>query len=436
MQKVLCAVIIALFVMSAPAFAGSKETEFEKTALPNGVVVLSQDFGGDLAAACVFLKAGAAYEPAGKSGVTSLLARTLLSCDPVGKKDPAVLRVEQLGGRITLDTYTDLTCFTLVVPVKNLRPALMALADALKKPDFSEAAFQIERDAMIAQSGMLEDQPAQRAYRLLLKKTCADRSLCPDGEDGSLQKLTPADLTAWHKACFRPENVLVSVCGRLSQASAERLVEDAFKGWQGEGPGRANTFSAPAGIVTGNGLFESDAAGSGSAAIVGFGAPPVGSPDYPAAKLLEATLTDGMGASMFREIRDKGGLAYEFGSFMPVSRDWPRMAFYVVTDEGRLGPAVDGIKKLISRLKEGGIDPEELDRARGRAIGEICIRRETTLDRAWSSGLYEFFGLGADYGSKLVRQLEKLEKADVVNAAGRYLDKYTAVMLKPINGRR
>lgn len=432
MLKVLCGVMIALFAMSASALADTKDKEFEKAVLPNGVVVLTQDFGGDLASVCVFLKVGAAYEPAGKSGISSLLGRLLLSCDPVGKKDPAVLKVEQLGGRVTLETHGEFTCFILVVPVKNLKPALMALADTLKKPDFSEAAFSIERDAMIADCGMRDDQPAERTYRLLLKKTCSTTSLCPGGEVESLQKLTPGDLTAWHKTYYRPESVLVSVCAKLNATSAARLIDDAFSGWRGEGTSRSKTGIAPSGIVTGDGPFEEGTAGSGAAAVVGFGAPPVGSPDYPAVKLIEAALTEGMGAS----VRDKGGLVYEFGSFMPVSRDWPWLAFYVVTDGGRLGPAVEGIKKLVSRLREGGIGPEELDRARGRVIGEICLRGETTVDRAWSSGLYEFFGLGADYGSRLVGQLEKLGKADVVHAADKYLDKYTAVMLKLSNGQR
>jgi zinc protease len=433
--KVLCAVLITLSAMSSPLYAASRDKSFEKSTLPNGVAVLSQEYGEDLAAVCVFVRAGAADEPAGKNGVSNLLARALLSCDPLGKKNPAVLRVEQLGGRVSINTYCDFTCFTLVVPVDNTGPGLKALADALIEPDFSDAAFSIERDAMIADNEMIEDQPAQRAYRLLLQKTCSS-FLAPEGENASVEKLKPGDLTDWHRQYYRPENVLVSVCGKLGAATSARLVDDAFKGWKGGGAYRSKPVAEPAGAGTGDGLFEEDTAGGGAAAIVGFAAPQIGSPDYPAVRLLEAALTDGMGASIFKELRDKDGLAYEFGSFMPLSKDWPRVAFYVVTDEGRLGPAVESIKKSISRVKTSGIGQEELARARGRVIGEMSIRRETALERAWSCGLYEFLGLGADYGTTLARQIEKLGSADLVKAAGKYLDRYTAVMLKPLKGRR
>ena len=82
-------------------------------------------------------------------------------------------------------------------------------------------------------------------------------------------------------------------------------------------------------------------------------------------------------------------------------------------------------------LKSGDVSDEEIVQAKGQALGGLAMAQETALGRAWYAGFYELAGLEYGYGDRLVKQIGRLDKEDVVRAARKYLDNYTLVLLKP-----
>ena|GEM_PF-3917590 len=425
---------LVFFSLSPPAYA--QEKKYETASLPNGISVLTQSSGGDMAAACIFIKVGSFDETRDNNGVTTLLNRVLLSCYP-GKTAPPPLLVEQLGGKVISVTSGGFTCFIISAPQKALGSALKITADSMAAPEFSDAAIAVERDSLAAEMGMRDDRAQERAYRIFLRKSCDGLpcGLYPDGDPAVISKLTRRDLKAWHEKYYRPERVFVSICGSITPKAASKMVEDSFRGWDRLKGGTPSDFPKPAPAVITGSTFEEQSSDEGAAAVIGYSALPAGSPDYAAMRLVKAVLAEGMGSSIFRSLREKGELAYSFGSLMPESDYASRMFFYLTTDEDRLAAAVDSVVKSVESLKAGKLTADELQRAKGKAMGEILMDRETAAARAYSAGLYELMGAGADYGERLAAQMEKLGKEEVVSAANRYMDKSTIVLLKPPQGK-
>jgi len=431
-------VLIAVFVaVSLPAIAQAQDRDFEKNILKNGMTVLTQECGGDLSAACLFIRVGSADEALDKSGVTNLLNAVILSCHPVGNTSPPALKIEQLGGRLESETRNDYTCFKLVVPTRNLAAALKILGSALTVSGCPDAALGVERASLLAREDWISDRIEDRAYRLFLQKTYEGFTygLDPEGDPKSIGKLERKDVQEWGQAYYTPDNMLLSVAGKVSPASVSKMAAEAFKQ---EGPVKESKPSPAAGALSGP-VSKSESIGGTSpagqaAVVIGYTAPAVGSPDYPAMKLVESVLAGGMGSRMFKELRDARDVAYMFGSFMPPTRDTSRIAFYAVSSDDRLDAAVQGIKKSVEAVKTGNISDDEVVRAKGLAAGDLSLAQETALGRAWSAGFYELMGLGADYGVKVSKQIEKLDKSDMVKAARKYLGDYTLVTLKPDKG--
>src|SRR5512143_207806 len=93
---------LLLLILSCTAYA--QEPGPVVKAGPGGMTVVAQQYNGDLAAACIFVRVGSANESSGNNGITSLLDRTILSCHPAGEARPATLQIEQLGGRVSFET--------------------------------------------------------------------------------------------------------------------------------------------------------------------------------------------------------------------------------------------------------------------------------------------------------------------------------------------
>ena len=428
---------VAVFVLMALASAAyAQEPGIVVKAGPGGMAVVAQEYRGDLASASVFVRVGSANETPSNNGITSLLDRTILSCHPAGDAKPATLRIEQLGGRVSFETQSEFTCFTLVAPVRNFGAALKVLAEAVLKPECPEASIMTEKEALYAAVDRCEDNPAEKAYRLFVEKAYdgSPFALCPDGDRAAVGRLSGKDLLSWHRKYYTADNMVLSLCGKFDQQAALKMADEAFGGIARTGPGGERSCPQLQSRPQAGPLKIEEAARSGPAVLIGYDAPGMASPDYPAMRLVEAALCGGMGSSIYRGLREEQGLAYSFGSAMPPMRANSRLVFYVSADQDRMDAAVAAVTRAVDLLRAGSIMPEEVERAKGFAAGLDGMTQESARDRAWYAGLYETLGLGADFGTRLERQMDGLGKGDMVAAANKYMDKFTLVVLKSGKG--
>jgi len=427
------ALAVALIALAVPCYATTRDSASNKAVLDNGIPVLAQESDGDLDAACVFINTGSAADGKDNAGLTSLVCQALLSCHPVGKYVPPAIRIEQLGGKAGAAVQSDYTCFTLVCQHKSFGEALVVLAEALTRPECSDASVGVEKDGLLCRQGLREDRLMERAYRAFMEKSYGAEpyGLDPLGVPDTVGRLGMPEMHAWLAEHCRPEEMLISVAA-TDASRALKQVADAFGGLQkGQRAVKGVPKAGQGSPVTESRTYEVEGSQSGAAAVIGYTAPPLGSPDYPAMKLAEALISGGMGSRAFRSLRDEDQLAYSFGSLMPPRAEVSRLAFYVATDSDKVYPAVEAVQRAVKELREGRITDEELVRAKGAAVGEISLSRETSLGRAMSAGVFELMGLSTGYGDYVARQIEKLDRRDVAKAAERYMDKYTLVVLKP-----
>lgn len=428
---------LTFLFLSAPSAAPAADVTHSRSVLGNGLTVVTRNAGGDLAAACLFVGAGPAYEGKDNNGITELLNRVVLACHPLAGSTPPVLRIEQLGGRVTVETSGYYSCFSLVAPSRNFGEALRVLAEALSAPDCSEATLATEKAALSARRDWLDDRLADRAFGAFMDKTYGGQpcGLDPAGTQRSLAGIRNGDVARWREMHYRPANMTLSIAANVGPEQASRLAAQAFGGLAPSGPD-GDARPGAGGPCQKSASYDMACGDGGAAAVIGYSAPPPGSADYPAILLARALLSEGMGSSLFRELRGGGRSAYSFGCVMPKVAGSSRLAFYVVTDPDRVAEAAAGIRKSVEDLKAGNVTDDEVARARGLAIGGLSMRGETALDMAWNAGYHESLGLGADYPERLAQAVGRLGRGELVAAAARHLGEYTQVVLKPGKGAR
>jgi zinc protease len=165
--------------------------------------------------------------------------------------------------------------------------------------------------------------------------------------------------------------------------------------------------------------------------IVGYPAPPVASPDYPAMKVLNAILGGGMSSRLFSELRDKRALAYSTGSFYPSRAEESHLVTYIIALPDNAEAARQGILEIIKEIQERGVPQEELERAKSYVIGNYRIEHETTERRAWYLGWYETLGVGYQMDAYYPQLIQAVTAEDIQRVAQKYLQQYVLSLVGP-----
>lgn len=417
--------LLALFVSLSLAACGSSfaQDRPSASALSNGLGVINSGFRGNTAAACLFVKTGSAFEPAGKSGITALLCSSLLSSNPVGNADPPSLRIERAGGKVTADVEADYTCFTVVSPAANFPYALKALSSIVSGGYFSDTAVQLEKGALIARNDVAQDSAEERMYHALF----------PSGILGDMEKLSRDNLAAWRKERFRPDESLLSVCGPFSRKDAMEMAKYAFKGWVVSG--KAYSGEERLAAFKPDDVVDLESMPGTAGVLFAFKFPSPDNPDYGAALTARAILSGGMCSDVYKCLRAKEPKAYQLGSSLRWESACPVMTVYSVTDETRIDGAIKGIKNCVKAVEEGKFSHEELERGKEFALGDAEFSAESAEGTARYAGLYAISGVGRDYRESLRKQFLHIGKEDVVKAAEKYLNANALVIMRPRKGQ-
>ncbi|MFM7320624.1 MAG: M16 family metallopeptidase, partial [Armatimonadota bacterium] len=217
-------------------------------------------------------------------------------------------------------------------------------------------------------------------------------------EDSGLARVTPAQLEAFHRRCFRPERAVVAVHGRVDPKSVRDLVQALLGvgGWADLAPVPPMRVPpvepVPSGIrdtvVPGN-------AGLGACALC-WQVPgaEAGKETMARLLLLDAVVGQGKGARLFG-LRERLGIAYEVRSALEPGF---RLGSWSLTAMGRRGGIEyrDRLTEVVRAIADGSapVAAEELARARGLLLGQREVAGAMGWSRARRTAAWEALGHG------------------------------------------
>ncbi len=203
----------------------------ERFELPNGLtVLLSPDPAASSALVWMTFRAGALFEPPGRSGMAHLVEH-LMATGPTPETDYARLLQERRARYFNATTTAETLSFETIVPAEELPVALWVQADRLGTlPGLLDDAL-VERNRRVVEQ--------ERAFRDidepygLVDERVAGRLFAPPhplhggviGEPSELAKVSAEDVRAFVAQRLVPANAVLTVVGRFEPAQARRLVE-------------------------------------------------------------------------------------------------------------------------------------------------------------------------------------------------------------------
>jgi len=395
------------------------EGAIRESVLPNGVQVVTEQVPGRRSvSAGVWVRHGAAHDPAARSGASHLLEHMVFKGTDRRTAHDIALSLEALGGALDAYTSREHTAFQARVLGRHLPDALDVLADMVLNPSLRDTDLELEREVILEEIAQVEDTPDDLVFELhgarLYGSHPYGRSILGTAE--TVAELTAADLRGLHAEAYRGRSLLVAGAGNLEHDAFLDGVAALFEGLDGGAP--PHDVVAPPPPAEGDERVTRDSAQSH--VVLGTALPRHSDPSRYALTLLSATLGGGMSSRLFQKVREELGLCYSVYTYQSFQKEGGVGGVYVGTRPATEERAVAAVRTEMAKVAGSGIPPDELQRTKQQVKGQVLISLESTsarLHRLTAFGLYDEPFMALD---EILARLDAVTPEEVAELAGRY----------------
>jgi predicted Zn-dependent peptidase len=381
------------------------ETEAQITELDSGTRVVTEAVPSVRSVALgLWVRTGSRDETPAQAGVSHFLEHLLFK----GTKRYSAIEIAEifdgLGASVNAATGKESTNLHARFLDTHTDEAFDLLAEMLLGPTYPE--IDSEREVVLEEIAMYEDEPQDKVHDVLDRAVFGGHPLGRRvlGEADVISSIPIPDIDAYHRARYTGANIVVAAAGNVDHDAivelAKRHVEPPAA------PGDAASLEAP----RGNGAKVAFQQKDTEQFHVCFGGPGIDRSDERryALTILDAVFGGSTSSRLFREVREKRGLAYAVGSYTQQYADSGMIALYVGTREDNVEEACGIIGRELASIHADGITDDELTRAKEHVKGRMVLSSESTAARMGRIGKAVLFD------TPLLTLDELLEKIDAV----------------------
>jgi predicted Zn-dependent peptidase len=374
---------------------------------------------------------GTRYEFPEQAGITHLLTAVMTKgTDRLSSMEIAE-RVETVGASLGADSATDYSIMSLKTVSYDFPEMLALAAELLRSPSFPEPEVDLERRLTLQGLRSMQEQPFNVAQKQLRQAMYRNHpyALSSMGTEDSIKTLQRSDLQRYHQTYFRPDNIVISIAGRITPEQAIALVEQTFGDWvnpEGEvaptTPPLPELQPQPHTVATAQDTQQ-------AIVMLGYLAPSIHSSDYTTLRLINTYLGNGLSSRLFVELREKQGLAYDVSTIFPTRLSTSQFMAYIGTAPGNVAVALGGLQRELNYLRDNALTPEELEVAKNKYLGQYALGKQTNAQIAQIYGWYEILGAGIDFDHRFQAAFSEVTAEEVQEVANRYfVDPYISLV--------
>ena len=404
-----------------------------RSVLANGItLIVVENQAADIISGRFFFKgAGTIIEQSAKAGLAHLVSAVMTK----GTKNLSALeiaeKIESIGAGLGTDASTDYFSLSLKTVSGDFPPMLRLLAEIMRSPIFPESEVELERKLTLQGIRSQKEQPFNVAFNQLRQQMYPQHpyGISVLGTEASVGNLTRQDLTQYHQTYFRPDNLVISLSGRITLDRATELISEVFGDWnRPELPLPAATLVAPTANPSQQEIIQDT---QQSIVMLGYLGTKVNLQEYPVLKLISTYLGNGLSSRLFVELREKRGLAYDVSAFFPTRLDTAPFITYMGTAPTNTEIAIEGLSTEVARLTESVLSDSEIQGAKNKLLGQYALGKQTNSEIAQTYGWYETLGLGVEFDRTFQATIPPITPERVREVANKYLSQPYISIVKP-----
>lgn len=392
--------------------------------LPNGLkLMVVEQHELPIADFILLVGSGGTFDPANKGGVANLTASMLTEGTTSRNSLQISDQIAFLGISLTTASTWDAMRVNLHTPTSQLDSALALFAEVALRPSFPAEDFDRVKKNRLTALVQLKDRPtaiADQAYASIIYGSQHPYGHNLIGSEASVSGMTTADLQAFYRANFVPNNATLIVVGDVTPVQIEQKINALFGGWQ-KGSVKPFTFgNAPKAGATTVYLIDKPGAAQSSFRIGSVGVPR-STKDFFALNLMNTILGGSFTSRLNQNLRETHGYTYGAGSRFEMRQS---AGPFVASAEIVAAKTDSGLVEFMKELNaiRDTVPSVELSKAKRYLQLGLPSDFETTQQIANQLIPVALYGLPLDYYNSYVSNIENITQADVQRVARQYID--------------
>jgi predicted Zn-dependent peptidase len=354
--------------------------------LPSGLRIVTEQVPGVRSAAVgVWVNVGSRHETPSLHGGSHFLEHLLFKGTRERSAMDISVALDAVGGEFNAFTAKELTCFHARVLDDDLPTAIDVLGDMVTDSLVTAADVEAERDVILDEIAMHEDDPDDVVHNLFALQAYGDgpwgRPIA--GTRESIAGMSRQQIHRFYRRHYRPENMVVAVAGNVTHGVVTRMVRKAFARrdfLSGEAsPVLPDVELTPRRVTAGR--LDRTRGFEQVNVVLGANGMTRHDPRRYALGVLNAALGGGTSSRLFQEVRERRGLAYSVYSFASHHADAGLVGVSLGCLPGKLDAALETVRAELAKVAADGITDEELERGKGQLRGGLVLGMEDTGSR-------------------------------------------------------
>jgi predicted Zn-dependent peptidase len=397
---------------------------WEISTLANGLRIVTTPMPSTQAVSVnIFVGVGSRSEPARLNGITHFLEHMVFK--GTERRPDAILiaqEIEGAGGTLNAYTNKEFTCYWNIVPYDRFETALDVAADMLLNSKLEQV--EIDRECPVVQQELKRnhDNPGAWAGRLIRQAVYGEQ---PAGWDvGGPVELIPTwsrpDFIEHIGEWYKPSNIVLSVAGNVSHKQVVDLATPLFSGMKDAPIPSVVPYDAS---VTGQRVATDTRAIDQCTMYLGLPIFGRDDPDRFAIRIMNDVLGAGMSSRLFREVRERRGLAYSVGSGYGYLADAGVFTISAGVNRDKLRETISVCLEETERLVTETVPAEELRKAKDHNIGRFRLSLETAFSLGQRHGELLLTKGKIESIEQVVSQIEAVTADEVKAVANRVISR-------------
>jgi zinc protease len=342
--------------------------------------------------------------------------------------------VHENGGVMNAYTSFAVTCYYIDILSESTKKAIDILTDMIQTPIFKEKIFKTEKDVILRECSMGNDNPdrkiGEKLWKTVFRKHPVRHPII--GYSEGIKSVNRKMMLKYHKEHYTPERIFFVISGDVNGEEIARHIKKKIgkmaKGNLYDPP----IISEPEQKCLRHEVFYYD--DPMARLIVGYRVPDVSSQDIPALELLSAILGQSKSSRLIKNIRDKKQLALNIDSYCYSSVFDGVFSISATTPPEKMEKLKDAVFSEINNIADG-ITKAEIEKVKKQLITNLYRGLRS------NSGIAQIIGNSVltygtpDYACKYMEDISNVTREKILNAAEKYLNinKASIVEMMPLS---
>lgn len=382
----------------------------EISRLSNGLTVVTHSMRHlETTSLGIWVGVGSRHETPDENGISHFLEHMSFKGTASRTAQAIAEEIEAVGGELNAATGLETTAYFARVLKGDEGVALELIADILLNSKFSPDELEREREVILQEIAGTRDSPEDIVFELVNEAAYPGQALGRTilGPAANVRRFTPADLTAFLKRHYRPQQMVLSAAGAIEHAPFVRHAEALFGGLTHDESSGEERAQYQGGVRWHQKRFEQ------SHVVLAFEAPSYRDSAYLTAQVFSGLFGGGMSSRLFQEAREKRGLCYSIYSSAWGLDDTGLLAVHAATGTEMMASLIDVTAGELEVIAAEGPSAAELHRAKAQLKAGLLMSLESSSARAEQMARH-LLSYGRIIGSdELIRKVDAVSGEDV-----------------------